>query len=693
MLGKNGEALSPQQIYEMLDLHDWDVYRSIFEQLSYKGLIYNTMTEAQKNSAARRLRKSNRDIPRLSIRQPEILEQSLSWYIQSKFHKPHLSKDPQKWLLEQIKGELDEFKKSGARKVWPDNWIVASNIDPSGVSETGSFDQARKLVAEVRPGLEKHFHIWGGRKILDFLALYPKIGDHYLHFSTPEKVLKQLYEVISGAQASIEDVVRFLIVTQFNEQQFTKLEQAGSTADNRPGIHHLFTDLPFSSSQHKIKGMGAHYLAQAIAQNHNIDDDLPDSGAWRNWRRHPSRARIWFIKGGPGQGKSTLAQYLSQIQRAALILNSDGPQVTAHQKAVAKEVKSRASQFGFWPLAPRIPIYIELKDFAQWYGERGETETRVVLGYLAARLGTNLGQTVQAGMLKRAFSTARWLLVFDGLDEVPSDVKDAVAAQVTTFVDDVLIGCAADALTICTSRPQGYSGQFSTLDAAVIDLVSLSPDQALACAKPVLEIDRSAEESKKYLDILRMALDSSSVREIMTTPLQSHIMAVVVRDGGKPPERKWHLFSNFYQVIKKREANRTLPDKNLAELLREGDKLLKALHNGLGFELHRRAETSQGAQTSLDRTELNTIIRQTVSQLQDSDVERTVSTLMEATTERLILVNTPEAGTQVRFDIRPLQEFFAAEYLYESVSSEKLGERLRVIAGDFSLAGGDAFPA
>lgn len=22
------------------------------------------------------------------------------WYIQSKFHKPHLSKDPQKWLLE-----------------------------------------------------------------------------------------------------------------------------------------------------------------------------------------------------------------------------------------------------------------------------------------------------------------------------------------------------------------------------------------------------------------------------------------------------------------------------------------------------------------------------------------------------------------------------------------------------------------
>jgi hypothetical protein len=584
--------------------------------------------------------------------------------------------------VEQIKGELEEFKKPGTRRVWPANWIVATNIDSSGAPETGSFDQARKVVAEARPGLEKHFHIWGGRKILDFLDFYPKIGDHYLHFLTPGKVLRQLYEAISDAQANVEDVVRFLIVTQFNEQQFTKLEQAGSNTDNRPGIHHLFTDLPFSCAQHKVKGMGARYLAQTIAQNHRIDDDMPESTAWRNWRRHPCRARIWFIKGGPGQGKSTLAQYLSQIQRAALILTSDGPQVTPQQKVVAKEVESRASQSGFWPLAPRVPVYIELKDFAQWYGQHGETESRVLLSYLADRLGANLGQTVHAGMLKRAFAAARWLFVFDGLDEVPSDVKDAVAAQVITFVDDVLVGCAADALAICTSRPQGYSGQFSTLDAAVVDLVNLSPDQALACAKPVLEIDRSAEESKKYLDILHVAIGSPSVREIMTTPLQAHIMAVVVRDGGKPPERKWHLFSNFYQVIKKREANRTLPDKNLAELLREGDKLLKALHNRLGFELHRRAETSQGAQTSLDRTELNAIIRQTVSQLQDSDVDRTVLTLIEATTERLILVNTPETGTAVRFDIRPLQEFFAAEYLYESISSKQLGERLRVIAGD-----------
>jgi hypothetical protein len=274
------------------------------------------------------------------------------------------------------------------------------------------------------------------------------------------------------------------------------------------------------------------------------------------------------------------------------------------------------------------------------------------------------------------------LFVFDGLDEVPGDVKDLVANEIVHFVDDVLVGCRADAATVCTSRPQGYSGQFAALEAATIELVNLSRDQALACATPLLSLDRSESERKTYVDILRTALQSQAIAEIMTTPLQAHIMAVIVRDGGKPPERKWQLFDTFYKVIQKREANRNLPDPKLAALLREGDKLLKAIHNRLGFELHSRAETKKGAVTSLERCELNTIMTEVVSQFQDANVEDTVTTLMEATTQRLVLVSTPEAGNYVRFDIRPLQEFFAAEHLYESGEPDRFVERMRVIAAD-----------
>lgn len=189
---------------------------------------------------------------------------------------------------------------------------------------------------------------------------------------------------------------------------------------------------------------------------------------------------------------------------------------------------------------------IELKDFAKWFGERAKNEARGILTYFSGKIAQAVEQSVRAATLKRALRERGWFIVFDGLDEVPNDVKDAVAAEVRTFVDEVIIEVNGDILTLCTSRPQGYSGQFSDMDGPVANLTSLPPDIALQCAKPVLTLNRAGEEARKSLEVLKAAIASPSVQELMTTPLQAHIMAVVVRDGGRPPERRWQLFSNFY---------------------------------------------------------------------------------------------------------------------------------------------------
>ncbi|MDT7689890.1 MAG: hypothetical protein QOE46_2649 [Acidobacteriota bacterium] len=604
------------------------------------------------------------------------------WYIQSKFHQPNLSKNPQQWLVEQIKEEVKEFNKPTSKRQWPDNWIIATNIEPSGVPETGAFDQAKKIVNKANPKLKGRFHIWGGRKILDFLAQNPEVSAYYKHFLTPGHILTELFEQIRDKNAELKTILQYLIVKQFDEQQYTKLEQAGSAADIRPGIHRLFIDLPFRAEEHGVEGLATKCLVQTSAKNHQIDSNQPDSNRWRYWFRHPSRARVWFIKGGPGQGKSTIGQYFCQIQRAALILHEDGLTVKPQLKSVAREVKRAAIKDEFWPTVPRIPISIELKEYAQWFGRRNKDVRRGVLTYLAERISAGVEQEVLVGTLKRALQTRSWLVVFDGLDEVPQDVKDAVAIEVRNFVDNVAIDNNCDLLTICTSRPQGYSGQFAELDGPTINLTHLSPDRALLCARPVLELGRSEEDSKKYFLILKNATESSSVRELMTTPLQSHIMAVVVRDGGRPPERRWHLFTNFYQVIRRREANRDLPDKRLAKLLREDERLLKTVHNRLGFLLQARAETSSGAQTHLKREEFESLVKRAVEIMIDEEVEGTIKVLVSATTDRLVLVSTPDDGDHVRFDIRPLQEFFAAEFFYESADAEVIRHRIDTVAGD-----------
>jgi len=258
----------------------------------------------------------------------EVERWSGCWYIQAKFHKPHLSKNPQKWLLEQIKKEIDEFGQPETKRRWPDNWIITTNIDPSGTPETGAFDQAKELVEKAHPTLKNHFHIWGGRKILDLLALHPEISEYYAHFLTPGKVLTEVYNQIKDAQAEVKTILRFLISSQFDEQHYSKLEQAGSTGSTteRPGIHDLFIDLPFRTNEHNLQGLVMESLVRAAAKCHRCDEEETNTEDWKLWHQHPSRAKVWFIKGGPGQGKSTIGQYFCQIQRAALILQKEALQ-------------------------------------------------------------------------------------------------------------------------------------------------------------------------------------------------------------------------------------------------------------------------------------------------------------------------------------------------------------------------------
>ncbi|MDD7851363.1 hypothetical protein E0I56_017880 [Escherichia coli] len=285
-------------------------------------------------------------------------------------------------------------------------------------------------------------------------------------------------------------------------------------------------------------------------------------------------------------------------------------------------------------------------------------------------------------MMHEAFSLSTWFANFDGLDEVPNDLKDQVAEEIITFANELIPQLDADFLILCTTRPQGYSGQFENLYSATVTLTPLPPEIALACASSVVKFNRSEEEASEAIKILEYAMESEQVRELMTTPLQSHIMAVVVRDGGRPPEKRWELFNNFYNVMKKRESQKNFPDIRISALLRDRDQLLKSIHDRLGVCLHTKSENSKGAEATFEKSEFYHLATQTAVMQIDGDTDDVVDTLMEATTERLVFVNTPESSESVRFDIRQLQEFFAAEFIYSAVASTELRRRLEVICGD-----------
>jgi hypothetical protein len=572
------------------------------------------------------------------------------------------------------------FKDPAKGRQWPDNLIIITNVDVTA-GKNGTLEKARKVVAAARPALRKRFHVWGGTKVVDLLDQNQAVAKRYGHFLTPGHVLEQLYSALTDDRVNVNQLVTALVVQGIRDQRRMRIEQAGSPEDQPPGIDELFVDLPYIDPGCKTRGEAAVTLFKAASECHRPTGGAVVDKAWRRWRTAPCRAPVWFVRAGPGRGKSTIGQFFCQVQRAALVMQDPTLSGRANIEGIAANVKAAADQLGIWPRTPRVPIWVELRSYSAWYNEQPEMAPKGVLSWLAADLRRSYEQDVPVATIRRALRERSWIIVFDGLDEVPSTIKDAIASEVVRFVEDT--SSDADLLTVCTSRPQGYSGQFEALGGAIIELTDLDPKRALECASRVTGIGRTPAEAAQAKGVLEAALRTPAVQEIMTTPLQAHIMAVLVRNGSRPPDRKWDLYDRFYRVIREREANRNLADPKLKALLQGDSRVIDAVHQRLGFILHAKAETAAGAEASLSRTEFRRLVEDVIRRFGTSGPPQDmVDVVTEAATDRLVLINTPDNGSHVRFDVRAIQEFFAAEFLYEDVEVKDLRTRLEVVASD-----------
>lgn len=139
-------------------------------------------------------------------------------------------------------------------------------------------------------------------------------------------------------------------------------------------------------------------------------------------------------------------------------------------------------------------------------------------------------------------------------------------------------------------------------------------------------------------------------------------MAVIVRAGQRPSEMRWRLYNRFFKVIFDRERDKDHADPMLRQIFAEDEELLTRVHDHVGFVLHARAERSEGSAASLNRSEFKDIVEGLVDQHKDVDKREILDSVMLAVRERLVLLTTPESGGQIRYDVRQLQEFFAARF-------------------------------
>jgi len=589
------------------------------------------------------------------------------------------------WAARELRSELKKFYSSKRALRKPDCYILATNVVLSPVTATGSKDKLHTILDDYKvQGLIKAYAIWDYDQIRAFLDSMPHITRTYAAWITPGDVLTEVMGWLGLTRPDFGATISNLLQKELQADHDVHLGQAGYSTDERTPLARVFIDLPArrgSPDQSLDNENGREFADHFI----RVGDTRLDARTVAESRKagrissHDPEPGRFVLVGGPGQGKSTLGQFIAQLYRASILscreMDLYPPEVSIPLATIIDEAEKGRCQL---PSGRRFPVRIVLNEFATRLSIDGAEGVTTLLEYLTDRIRKRTNTEVLNADLRKWLSQYPWVIILDGLDEVPeSSNRAAVLKAVQDFWIDVS-DLEADVLILATTRPQGYGRDFSPDHYQHWYLSPLDPERALAYAGKLLPLRISDNERQEtVLRRLEMAAKQTDSGRLMRSPLQVTIMSLLVEQSGDPPRHRWHLFREYYEIIYRRETQRDIP---AAAILRDHKPDIDALHSLAGYYLQLESERAGSTDARLSDAQFAALVHyRLVNEGYEGRVLAELShKITIAAMHRLVFLVGLEAGV-VGFEIRSLQEFMAAECLM-SAPDECVRMRLLAIA-------------
>lgn len=459
----------------------------------------------------------------------------------------------------------------------------------------------------------------------------------------------------------------------FMEDQFSKMEQAGSVTNEKVTLQKVFVDLeafPVSEGPDEeterfveavlFQGNCVNRRSERVRENRQMD-----------------RRQDYVLLGTAGQGKSTLCQYLMQIYRASYLRHVSRygirREVTAFLQEHEKDQKESVHCY-------RIPIHIVIKEYAAWMQKRIESEQAAdILLYIAEQMGKKTGEVPDMDGLKILLYKMSWIFVFDGLDEVPSSSnRERLLDEIREFMEGELRRWNCDSILICTSRPQGNLEALSKKDFCHLRLAELSAERCMTyLERLVRQIGGTQAEQESAMAVLRESAGDPIVSRLMKSPLQVTIIAILVKTGGKPPRDRYNLFFTYYETMKNREKQ-----KETLETLHDTFDWLDQIHYRLALQLQKESESRENPSAAINKARFLRLIREYLEEAEEETEETVLDRLCESffhiLTERLCFITDVSKEGEYMFSIRSMQEFLAASEIVSMRESCMLEELNRI---------------
>jgi len=522
------------------------------------------------------------------------------------------------------------------------------------ITNVASSDKALRKVDEVRRLLllhDRHLHadVWWAESITTSLDWSPNLWRAFPELF-PGRIPPLLTTTSDSPTERLSQALRLAVTDQHARDRTVKFRQVKLAHE----LLDLFVDLDveFHVDDEFLRSSFAKRSRSGYGQGpihaHGFFARQPSPSALRLLLDDDLGIPKILLEGGPGQGKSTVTQMVAQIYREKLL-------------GIDESTSRDPSWHQLCRL--RIPIRVELKDFARWMND---TATGSLEAYIAHMVGRDAGGSAFSVQdLHALVRRSAVILLLDGLDEIGNDstrdeVLDAILATLNRFEK----GLGVDLRVVLTTRPPAVVGRRTKLNGfARAILTHLNAARIDEYRSRWLATQIKTEEERKRIELsFDRRRHDPHVEALARNPMQlSVLLQFIYLKGDAFPDRRAELYHEYFKIVIDRDVEKS-------PKLADHRGLFEGLHAFLGFRIHGMTEIEQGRRT-LDRAELVRLARQwLVKEGHDGDLAEEYFALGEERFGLIVALSGEGHGTTYGFEVQPIQEYFAAEYISERLT-------------------------
>ncbi|MEO1243797.1 MAG: hypothetical protein AAFX54_17960 [Pseudomonadota bacterium] len=575
-------------------------------------------------------------------------------------------------LIDTEKEKVQELISLGAKK-----YYLVTNVQGTAHLNAGSIDRINKKLSDE---FDIPSVVWWRDDLDAKIDNSSDIRWSYPQICRATDVLGFLVEKAGATskETSTRTIWNYL-ATQYSTDKDVKFKQVELTHN----LTDLFVDLPIglkgeqrdiARQREKLKNDGIdidvkRYVSELLEIDHNNPDFQESSihggmaAAFFSNAPVSSRAARIVLEGAPGQGKSTVTQYICQVNRVRITNKNEYKRLPD------------AHKFGF----ARVPFRIDLRDYATWLSGKhpfsrddkalfpGEEE-RSLECFLAMQISWfSAGLKISHEELLKFMEYSHCLIVLDGFDEV-ADVKtrSRVVEEICQASERLELHALSVQL-IVTSRPAAFANSpgFPEESWVHLELKDLRNDDIENYKnKWTFAQSLSSKEQELVSATLKNKLEQPHIRQLARNPMQLSILLHLIHiQGAALPDKRTALYQKYMDLFFNREAEKS-------DIVRDYRDLLMSIHGYLGWVLQTQAEKGEGS-GSIAKENFKKLIKEYLDK-EGHDQPDLADLLLEGIEERVVALVSRVKGTY-EFEVQPLREYFTALYLYDSAPHSSPG--------------------